>query len=215
MKIANGTKWWILTPLICALVLFVLSMILSGFLQRIVFVFSLLFFLLSAVFLVFFRDPDRKIGSGIVAVADGKIQSIEHLTDDYVGTSVFISTFMNINNVHVNRMPIDGIIKKISHIPGSHLPAFTKDSKRNERIIYEVESKIGPVKIIQIAGTLARRIVPYVTEKDQLKKGDKLGIIRLGSRVDLYLPKQAIASLTIKQGKKIRAGVDRIAIIHD
>jgi phosphatidylserine decarboxylase len=176
---------------------------------------SFLLFILTFLFIIFFRDPDREIGKGIVAVADGKIRSIQKKQDDYVGNSLFISTFMNIYNVHVNRVPIDGTVLKIIHIPGSNLPAFTKESERNERIIYQMETSIGPVKIIQIAGTLARRIIPYIYKSDMVKKGQKLGIIRLGSRVDIYLPANAIKKNIIEEGQFVKAGVDCLAEIHD
>lgn len=215
MKLAQGSRWWILTSFICALIFLGIGLLSSDILLQMFSFISIVFFLLTAVFLIFFRDPDRSIGSGIVAVADGKIRSIEKIKDDYVGNSIFISTFMNINNVHVNRMPINGTIIKITHIKGSHLPAFTKESDRNERVIYEVKSSIGPVKIIQIAGTLARRIVPYVKKSQSIKKGEKLGIIRLGSRVDIYLPQKGVKNVSIKKGSKVKAGVDCLATIHD
>lgn len=214
MKIAQGTKNWILIPFICALISVILGILLSSTLQMIMVFLSFLLFLLTIVFLIFFRDPDRTIGPGIVAVADGKIRTITKRDDDYVGNSMFISTFMNIYNVHINRMPVDGTIQKITHINGSYLPAFTKESERNERVIYEIESEIGPIKIIQIAGTLARRIVPYVSESTILKKGEKLGIIRLGSRVDIYLPLEKIKEPFIQKGTMVKAGVDRLAEIN-
>ncbi len=214
MNIAQGAKNWILIPFLCAIISGILGLLLSSTLQMIMVLFCFLLFLLTGLFLIFFRDPHRKIGPGIVAVADGKIRSIKQCDDEYVGNSLFISTFMNIYNVHVNRMPVDGTIQKITHINGSYLPAFTKESERNERFVFEIKSKIGPIKIIQIAGTLARRIVPYVTESATLKKGEKLGIIRLGSRVDIYLPIDIIKEPIIKKGTMVKAGVDRLAEIN-
>lgn len=214
MNIAQGTKNWILIPFLCALISGILGILFSSTLQMIMVFLSFLLFLLTIVFLIFFRDPDRTIGPGIVAVADGKIRTIKKKDDDYVGNSMFISTFMNIYNVHINRMPVDGTIQKITHINGSYLPAFTKESERNERVIYEIQSEIGPIKIIQIAGTLARRIVPYVSESTTLKKGEKLGIIRLGSRVDIYLPFEKIKEPFIQKGTMVKAGVDRLAEIN-
>jgi phosphatidylserine decarboxylase len=122
---------------------------------------------------------------------------------------------MNVYNVHVNRMPIDGIIKEIVHKKGSHLPAFKKKSIKNEKVIIIIDTKIGLIKIIQIAGTLARRIVPYIRKGDRLKKGEKIGIIRLGSRVDMFLPIKKIKNINIKLGDTIKAGVVSIAEIND
>jgi phosphatidylserine decarboxylase len=122
---------------------------------------------------------------------------------------------MNIYNVHVNRMPLNGEIKDIARHKGAHAPAFKKESERNERVILLLKTEIGTVKIIQIAGTLARRIVPYVKKGDTVKKGEKLGIIRFGSRVDIYLPTKKIQTITVKMKDMVKAGEDTIAKIHD
>jgi phosphatidylserine decarboxylase len=176
---------------------------------------SMFFFLISCLLIVFFRDPERTIGHGVVAVADGKIREILCLHDAEVGDCLRISTFMNIHNVHVNRMPLEGTVQKIIHHNGSHLPAFKKESDSNERVVLLIKTDIGLMKIVQIAGTVARRIVPYVSEGDAVKKGGKIGLIRLGSRVDLYLPTKRIKPLTIQVHDTIKAGVDTVAEIHD
>lgn len=180
----------------------------------VIFISSLLFFLFSCLLLIFFRDPDRRIGSGVVAVADGKIRGITPLRDPEVGECTQISTFMNIHNVHVNRMPYDGTIEKIIYTPGSHLPAFQKESDANERLVILIKTEIGVLKVVQIAGILARRIVPYVDEGDFLKKGEKIGLIRLGSRVDIYLPINRINAFMIQVGERVKAGEDTLAKIH-
>jgi phosphatidylserine decarboxylase len=167
------------------------------------------------LFLVFFRDPERNIGNGIVAPADGKIREISQFKDNDLGECTKISIFMNLHNVHVNRMPFDGIIKDVVHIEGAHLPAFKKESERNERVIITANTDIGLIKIIQIAGTLARRIVPYVKGGGEIKKGDKIGLIRLGSRVDIYLPTKKIKHITVKINDIVKAGADTIAEIND
>ena len=118
---------------------------------------------------------------------------------------------MDIYNVHVNRMPIDGNILNITHFPGKHFRALKKESDLNEKVEIEIESKIGKIKLIQIAGLIARRIYPYIKKGDNLKKGDKIGIIRLGSRVDIYLPSKAISRLTVKVNTKVYSGVTTIA----
>jgi len=176
---------------------------------------SFLLLLLTGFFLLFFRDPERNIGKGIVAPADGKIREISSIKDSEIGECTKISTFMNVYNVHVNRMPMDGTIKNIVHLSGTHLPAFKKESERNERVILLLKTEIGTVKIIQIAGTLARRIVPYVKKGDAVKKGEKIGIIRLGSRVDIYLPTKKIQTITVNVKDRVKAGEDTIAKIHD
>jgi phosphatidylserine decarboxylase len=122
---------------------------------------------------------------------------------------------MNIYNVHVNRIPLDGTVKDIVHIHGIHLPAFKKESEKNERVITTIETKIGTIKIIQIAGTIARRIVPYIKKGDKLKKGEKIGIIRFGSRVDIFLPTNKIKKINIKVGDIVKAGETTIAETND
>lgn len=111
-------------------------------------------------------------------------------------------------------MPIDGTIEEIIHHTGSHLPAYKKESERNERVVLLVKTDIGRIKIVQIAGTIARRIVPYVTQGQAVSKGGKIGLIRLGSRVDLYLPTKKIKRLSIQVHQSLKAGEDSLAEIH-
>jgi phosphatidylserine decarboxylase len=170
--------------------------------------------LTEVCFLLFFRDPDRRIANGIVAVADGRICDIREINDSNIGDSLNISTFMNIYNVHVNRMPIEGTIKKITYLSGGHIPAFKKESKNNERMITIIETPIGLVKIIQIAGIIARRIVNYANQNDYLSKGSRLGIIKFGSRVDLILPKRMIKNITVEIGDKVKAGENQICSVQ-
>lgn len=216
MRIAHGSKSWILSSAVVASIFLILTLIfINTSFNAIFLLISIILFLLTILFVIFFRDPERKIGKGLVACADGKIREILDLKDEDVGDCTRISTFMNIHNVHVNRMPIDGTIKDIVHLKGLHLPAFKKESDKNERVITTIETKIGRIKIVQIAGTLARRIVPYVKKGDKLKKGDKIGIIRLGSRVDLYLPVDGIKKVIVNVGDAVKAGEDTIAEIND
>jgi phosphatidylserine decarboxylase len=215
MKIAKGCKSWILSSLISALIILIISFIYQkDFIGFVLLFVSFLLWLLTILFLVFFRDPDRKIGDGVVACADGKIRDIIELNDADIGKCFNISTFMNIQNVHVNRMVFDGKIKSINHISGFHLPAFKKESDKNERVVIIIETSIGLIKIVQIAGTLARRIVPYVKKDDILTKGSRIGIIRFGSRVDVYLPSAKIKNINVRIGCKIKAGEDKIAEIN-
>jgi len=215
MMIARGGLSWVVTVLILMIVAFLTSFLTSGYVRWVALFFSGVLFLLWCLLLIFFRDPERMIGSGVIAVADGKIREITQGRDPEVGDCTKISTFMNIHNVHVNRMPLEGTIEMVTHHPGRHLPAFQKESENNERVVLLIHTKIGPMKVIQIAGTIARRIVPYVTKGDHLNKGEKLGLIRLGSRVDIYLPTKKIKTLSIQVHDNVRAGVDTIAEIND
>lgn len=159
---------------------------------------------------MFFRDPNRIIGTGVVAVADGVIRDVSERNDEDIGESLCVSTFMNVYHVHVNRMPLDGTVQQIDHISGDHLPAFKKESERNERMISLIDTVYGPIKIVQIAGIIARRIVNYHQPGEQLKKGQRYGIIRLGSRVDLIVAKKHIKTIHIKKGDHVRAGESQI-----
>ncbi|RLF32456.1 MAG: phosphatidylserine decarboxylase family protein [Thermoplasmata archaeon] len=216
MKLAHGALSWVTTSLFMGFVFLFLFIIFNGFETSIVFFFiGFIFFLLTLFFIIFFRDPEREVGEGVVACADGKIREITSLKDEDIGESIKVSTFMNVYNVHVNRMPFDGVIKDIKHVSGSYVPAFKKESERNERVIILVDTEIGILKIIQIAGTLARRIVLYIKNGDKVKKGEKIGMIRLGSRVDIYLPSKSIKMVNVKVGDRVKAGCDTIAEIND
>ena len=216
MKIAKGSKSWIYFSLISSLILFLLSFVFYNYKFNVVLWFlGCILLVLTILFIIFFRDPERKIGNGIVACADGKIREISELNEKDIGESICVSTFMNVHNVHVNRAPFDGIVKDIVHISGVHLPAFKKESEKNERVVIFLDTNIGQIKIVLIAGTLARRIVPYVNRWDKIKKGSRIDIIRLGSRVDMYLPKKAVKKICVKKGDRVIAGEDSIAEVND
>lgn len=213
--IAQGGFSWIISSCIGAIFFLCMIFFVHGSLVVAMSFFFLLCFGLFLIFMIFFRDPKRRIGSDVVAVADGKIREIESIHDPDVGKCLLISTFMNLNNVHVNRMPFDGQISSITHHLGSHIPAFHKDSERNERVVLIAQTSLGVIKIVLIAGTLARRIVPYVKQGDRLKKGEKISLIRLGSRVDVLLPTEKIKQVSVTQHQKVKAGEDTIVKIHD
>jgi len=215
MKIAKGGLYWIITSFLITLFFIALAFFVGSQIKTIIQFISVLLLLISFLLLIFFRDPDRKTGNGIVSVADGTIREISNEDDKDVGKCTKISVFMNIHNVHVNRMPLDGKIIGITHHNGSHVPAFKKESERNEKVVLLLQTKIGSIKIIQIAGTIARRIVSYVRQGDEIKKGERIGIIRLGSRVDVYIPNKDIKSIIVKVNDKVKAGEDTIAEIND
>jgi phosphatidylserine decarboxylase len=215
IRIADGGISWVLASFAVTFLALGASYFTNDAVAILLFLVAVFFFVISCMLIVFFRDPDRPIGQGIVAVADGKIREIAHLQDDDVGDCLRISTFMNIQNVHVNRMPLTGTIIKLMHHPGSHVPAFQKESDANERVVLLLKTDIGTVKIIQIAGAVARRIIPYVHEGQLVVKGEKIGLIRLGSRVDFYLPAQKVKTLLVHMSERIKAGETTIAEIND
>lgn len=197
--IAKRSLHWILSPIIVAIILFILLAT----------PFAFIFVGISLFFIVFFRDPEREIGEGIVSPADGKLSSIEEENE-----ITKISIVMGLSNVHVNRVPLNGKIVSIKHIDGKHIPAFNKDSEANERLITTLDTDIGEVKIVQIAGAFARRIEPYIKEGATLIKGQRIGMIRFGSRVDLYLPKKRI-KLVAKVGSNVKAAASYLALVVD
>ncbi|HEC81104.1 MAG TPA: phosphatidylserine decarboxylase [Thermoplasmatales archaeon] len=172
--------------------------------------------LISTLFLlVFFRDPERKTGEGVVSPADGKIIQVNKLKDKDVGESYIISIFMSIWNVHVNRSPYTGIVSSITRYKGGHTPAFLKKADRNEKMVTILDTHLGKIKIVQIAGITARRIKSYIHEGEKVEKGQRIGIIRFGSRVDLYLPCNKIKRITVDKGDNVKAGEDTVAEEHD
>ena len=205
MRIAKGCWSWVATPLVLSILLLVASWYSVWFLGFFIPVFCVLIF-----FLIFFRDPERIIGGGVISPADGKIRDIKQENNQCV-----ISIFMEVNNVHVNRMPLDGRILNMTHFPGYHLRAWKKESEYNERVVVTIETAIGQVTVLQIAGLIARRVYPYIKEGDVLKKGDRIGIIRLGSRVDVILPAAAVQSISVKIGDPVKAGQDTIALLKE
>jgi phosphatidylserine decarboxylase len=214
VRIAQGGPQWIAWTGFVTLVCDIGAMISLG-LIHIVFLIIALFGVVGLVLLViFFRDPERKIGDGFVAAADGTVTGIDQVQDPDVGSCFWIKTFMFIQNVHVNRSPIEGTVRRVVHASGGHRPAFSKDSVLNERVTIVIESPVGPVKVVEIAGTVARRIVPYVKEGDRLKKGDRIGLIRLGSRVDVYLPVSAVDAMVVRVRDRVKAGEDTLARLH-
>jgi phosphatidylserine decarboxylase len=179
-RLARGTSTWFHVAWAATLVLAALTVWVSGwFLLPFIPVLAL-----AVLMLNFFRDPERMPGPGLVAPADGVVQSIDTWPDGRIR----VATFMNPFNVHVNRAPLDARILSVEHVPGKFVPAFDKESDRNERVVWHFETEIGDVEVVQIAGAVARRIVPYLAAGDKVQKGERFGMIRLGSRVDVYLP---------------------------
>ncbi|MDQ6951686.1 MAG: phosphatidylserine decarboxylase family protein [Mariprofundales bacterium] len=164
-----------------------------------------IFFLIILLFLLnFFRDPCRHAPFGdelFIAPADGKVIRAEA---NEAGSRVDI--FMNVFNVHVNRAPMAGTITSMRYFPGKFINAsFDKASEENERNRFEMELASGAtISFTQIAGLIARRIVSYVAVGDQVAAGERVGMIRFGSRVDCEIP--AGFTLCVQEGEKVVAG---------
>jgi phosphatidylserine decarboxylase len=168
----------------------------------------MVFFIVFGFFLVFFRDPEREAADGIVAAADGVIQGIEEKSGVLI-----ITTFMNLHNVHVNRAPLSGKIKSVERIKGRYRPAFKDVSKVNSRVVIVLDTEIGEVRLTQIAGIFAWRIVPYVSSGTVVKKGERIGIIRFGSKVVVELPAKKVKCAVVR-GQKVLAASTKIGGIQ-
>lgn len=167
-------------------------------------------FVLTIFMAFFFRDPERKIpeGKGIfVSPADGKVILIKDVYEkDYLKSDTKeISIFMSPLNVHVNRAPCDGNVSVVRYSPGKFMAAYKASASiRNENIVMVLDGKEGRVLVRQVAGFIARRAVCKAKVGDLLRRGERYGIIKFGSRLDVYLPQNA--KIKVKLGDKVKAG---------
>lgn len=168
-------------------------------------------FILSIFVLGFFRDPERlgpERADALVSPADGKVIFIEKVTDTrFTDREVLkMSIFMNVFNVHVNRNPCSGTVDRVVYKPGKFYSADSeKGGLENEYCAVIATTSNGKkMAFVQIAGLIARRIVCWLEPGDQLTRGKRFGLIRFGSRVDLYLPTET--DIEVKVGDKVRAG---------
>lgn len=158
----------------------------------------------------FFRDPERvgpEDAESVSSPADGKVIKVTREKDPITGEDrQVICIFMNVFNVHVNRMPVSGKVELIRYIPGKYFNAsFDKASKDNERNVVVITGKGNQrFTMVQIAGLIARRIVCWAEPADKFKRGERFGLIKFGSRVDLYIPDGYVPVVGV--GKKVIAG---------
>jgi phosphatidylserine decarboxylase len=171
--------------------------------------------LLAVFFLQFFRDPERVIpdaAGAVVSPGDGKVTDVSFVT---VGgeKQARISIFLSVFNVHVNRSPIAGVVREIRYQRGKYLNAMNQASAElNEQNIVRVEGDGQVVVFKQIAGLLARRIVFHPKVGDRLERGQRVGLIKFGSRVDVLL--DAGAALQVKVGDRVRGGASVLAYLQ-
>jgi phosphatidylserine decarboxylase len=170
--------------------------------------YSVPMFAAAAFCLYFFRDPEREIPAGDVAVspADGKIVSVRAESSG----STRVSVFMNVFDVHVNRSPIAGKVTRISYKKGQFLVADREEaSEQNEQNLIVVEGGGSEVAFKQIAGLIARRIVCYKRPGDEVRAGERVGLIKFGSRVDILLGPEW--QVEVRRGMRVRAGSSVLA----
>lgn len=166
---------------------------------------------LTGFVLYFFRDPERWITddqSALVSPADGKIILIKEVHDDKIlmRQVMKVSIFMNVFNVHVNRVPFPGTVEKVIYTPGAFYSADSARGALENETCAVVLNTAGnkTLAFVQMAGLVARRIVCWAQKGDTLTKGERFGLIRFGSRVDLYLPVDV--KLAVKRGDTVKAG---------
>ncbi len=155
------------------------------------------------VFMVFFhRDPDRTpSGPGMISPADGLV---------VVASPDLVAIFMSYHNVHVNRSPLEGQVKSVEHMRGGHAPAFLGSSHQNEQNVVVIDTPDGEIRLSQISGFMVRRIICYVVPGDRIRSGERIGMIRFGSRVEFTIPEGY--RLTVCKGDKVKAGETVVAV---
>lgn len=170
---------------------------------------------LWAALLLFFRDPERRSPAepgAVLAPADGRVMEVGTVEEPHYirGPAAKIGIFMSLLDVHVNRSPLPGTVEWTRHIPGRNLPAFRAEaSSQNEQNLIGMAHAGGKVLVKQIAGVLARRIVCSVQPGQALEAGQRLGMIKFGSRVELFLPLDATP--TVRVGDQVRGGLSVVA----
>ena len=206
MKIAKDGLPTIIFLLLCSAAFLYISLIPAA-----------IIFAIALIVIWFFRDPERKANykdGYFFSPADGKIVEISQATHEFTGNAIKVGIFMNIFSVHVNRAPCTGRVDFLEYKPGKKVAAFApKASEINERNYVGLSTQWGPVMMTQIAGLVARRIVCRLRRGDILEAGQRYGMIKLGSRVDLYLPSDTV--LQIKKGENVKAGLTCIGVIKD
>ncbi|VAX20513.1 Phosphatidylserine decarboxylase [hydrothermal vent metagenome] len=191
-----------------ALIVFIFSQFIgNNYIKITLSVLSVLLFLFT---LYFFRDPDRNtpnLDNVVISPADGKVLIVKKVeSNDFVkGEAWQVSIFMSPFNVHVNRIPINGIVKLVRYVKGNFLVAFhDKADERNERSEFGIESKYGNVFFTQVAGFVARRIVYDIQQGDTVEMGKRFGMIKFGSRVDIVVSTDW--DLKVKDNDVVTAG---------
>jgi phosphatidylserine decarboxylase len=171
-----------------------------------------LFLFLALIVFSFFRDPDRVIPSdpgAIVSPGDGRVVVVQD--EDYAGKpGKRVSIFLAVWNVHVNRSPAAGRITKMEYRPGKFVAAMRANaSSENEQNVFTLSTDAGELMFKQIAGLIARRVVSWKKAGDTVARGERIGLVRFGSRVDLWVPQQA--QILVKVGQNVKGGSSVLA----
>ena len=168
--------------------------------------------LIELEIITFFRDPERAIpadADALVSPADGTVTNVEEVEEPEFGKALRISIFLSIFNVHVNRCPFAGEVTDVRYFPGEYLDARNAESAvRNEQLWIDMIDPVSkrPMRVKQISGAIARRIVCWLKPGDKLAKGERVGMIKLGSRTDLLIPAGSAREVCVKVGDKVAGG---------
>jgi len=192
LKLAKGSAPWISVPILLSAALAAAG---SWYMSALA--------MAGSIFMIFFhRDPDRlPEGEGMLAPADGKV--VQAARDG-------IAIFMSPSSVHVNRAPLDGLVRNIEYRKGTHLPAFLGRACENQQNRMHLSTDDGEMELRQITGTLVREIVCYVRPGDRISRGERIGMVRFGSRVEVSIPPGY--NLQVKKGDSVRAGQTVVAV---
>ena len=197
----------IFTSLILTIILFLFSVLTQS---EILSVLTIIFSLLTLFFVFSFRDPERKIVPGdnlILSPADGKIVELSPFSENkFLNSSgTKVSIFLSLLDVHINRNPISGVVRYTKYTPGKFNLSYKKEaSLENERNELGLENEDVKLVLRQISGFLARRIVCRIKEGDKIKAGERFGMIKFGSRVELFLPEKV--EITVKLNQRVKGG---------
>jgi len=182
-------------------------------------VWALPFAALALFFAFFFRDPDRSVTTddedAVVSPADGRVMIAGAALADATppGTWQQVTIFLSPINVHVNRIPVSGRVTRVAYTPGRFLPAYREDAGgANERSEIWIDHKGQTVVARQVVGVLARRVVCRAQNGAEVRAGDRFGIMKFGSRMDVFLPPNA--SIRVRPGDTVRGGETIIAVLH-
>lgn len=163
----------------------------------------------------FFRDPERVApvaGGAVLSPADGRVTAVEEMNDHFVGPAVRVSIFLSPFDVHVNRSPIAGLVVDTAYTRGRFVAAYNPDAGDvNERCAIRIQGDTARVTVVQIAGVVARRIVCRVAAGDKLDAGQRIGMIRFGSRTDCYMPRGTYVRVT--PGDRVVGGISVLGVL--
>jgi phosphatidylserine decarboxylase len=198
--------------IVTAIILSLVGWILFYFFPVITKIPALAFSLSALIFIFFFRDPERIALEGenlILAPADGRILPLDKVFSPEGGQIIIVSIFLSLLDVHINRVPVDGVVERIEYRPGRYKIASRKEaSQSNKMNVINFKTAYGTIVTQQVAGALVRRVICYLKEGTQVKMGTRMGIMKFGSRMDLLLPPNV--ELKVKTGDRVKAGLDII-----